>query len=848
MNTLNKYRFFFVLFILQNILISGVYSQGGLMFKANDHVIGERTSFNVFQEKSPQFSGRLYINFKISLWDTQNLGYIFNLTTNTNSYSFNYIYSYNQPSLNFNIDGKSNKLRYLLDSAKLKSKKWFDVKFDFHLKEDFAVISIDDHRFQINHLGLTDNISPKLFFGKNQFYSDVPHMSISDLTVGDDHKTYFFPLKEWNGNAVHTSSGETIGYVQNPIWLMDSFYYWKPIFNKEYDYVVGINFDTVTQRFLIYGKDSVLFFNCLNRHVKARSYQNSMPFRMTLGKSVFNYRENKLYVYEARNKTNDATCIASLDMDHLKWQSIGKAQLPERMHHHNVFYDENSDSIFIFGGYGGYKYFNQIFAYNEAIDHWEQVPFIGDTITPRFLSASGNSDKPNVIFLFGGYGNESGNQVVGGHPYYDLYRINLQNHTITKCWDTKINDNFVPTNNLILSEDKKYIYALCYPHGVTKTFLRLYKFSVADGSYEILGSPIPITAERIETDVNLFLDKNSDKLICVIQEFLDSKRSNVKVYSIAYPPIRMSNENNNAENTGFRLKRSLWIAVTLASLCLVVFFIIKNKAKKIRIASAPPAIDKGDEQQSAEPAVQIHKDSFDIRINAVYLLGKFTVFDKKEMDITHLFSPKIKQLFILILLNSFGNTGISSKKISNVLWPDMEISKTKNIKGVTLNHLRKILNHINGIELIFLEDNYLFNISDLFFCDYETVLKSISEVNAPVSNDCFNLICRGILLKDMHDNWLDVFKNEYEKLISKTLLKDAALLYDKKSYMSAIAICSVIMDIDPFNDTALKYLLNSSQKTQGIEYCKKLYYQFTKDYEKSLGEPFNTSLDEILHP
>jgi hypothetical protein len=56
------------------------------------------------------------------------------------------------------------------------------------------------------------------------------------------------------------------------------------------------------------------------------------------------------------------------------------------------------------------------------------------------------------------------------------------------------------------------------------------------------------------------------------------------------------------------------------------------------------------------------KKEADKKPNAVYLLGEFIVFNKNSRDITYLFSPKIKQLFILILFNSKNAQGVVSKK------------------------------------------------------------------------------------------------------------------------------------------------------------------------------------------
>ena len=77
--------------------------------------------------------------------------------------------------------------------------------------------------------------------------------------------------------------------------------------------------------------------------------------------------------------------------------------------------------------------------------------------------------------------------------------------------------------------------------------------------------------------------------------------------------------------------------------------------------------------------------------NAIYLLGNFQVIDKNGKDITVLFSSKVKQLFLIIFVHSVQKKqGISSSFIYGTLWPDKEQSNAKNLKGVTLNKLRKL--------------------------------------------------------------------------------------------------------------------------------------------------------------
>jgi len=224
-------------------------------------------------------------------------------------------------------------------------------------------------------------------------------------------------------------------------------------------------------------------------------------------------------------------------------------------------------------------------------------------------------------------------------------------------------------------------------------------------------------------------------------------------------------------------------------------------------------------------------------------------FDKKGRDITYLFSPKIKQLFILILLSSKEGNGIISKKISHILWPEKDIAKTKNIKGVTFNHLRNIINDIDGIELTFLNDIYIFNITEAFFCDYYFVtdaLKKPDEEKEKLIFDHFELVQRGALLSDMPDTWLDDFKISYEEQLMGVLLPQLHKQYAAENYKIVQEISRLVLNVDPFNDNALKYQLKSYRRTKGIEYSKKIYDQYIAEYKKSLGIEYPVSLDKIL--
>jgi len=843
------YRIVFFLFLFFNCAGAGAQ---GLMFNSNDSLVAKRTSYTVFNSNVPEFQNHLVVNFDLSLWDNKDLGYIFNLAGNNNSYSLSYLYFENAAYLNFNIDSKSNKLKISLQKSQLTKQNWIKIKVDFDLQHDKVIIYVDGLSYSASGLGLENPVAAKLTFGKNQFYTEVPEMAIRNLMVSDNSKSYSFPLNEWKGNTVHDAEGDETGTVENPVWLINEAYFWKCDYSHTFNQVAGLNFNPNDQQLIIFRQDSLTYYYSDTRRAITTPYKNPLPVPMLLGKSIFNPAQNKLYAYEAYIDSKQVPAsIAALNMQTLYWEPVGKGMFQQQRHHHNIIYNKGQDSIFLFGGYGSYAYYNNFYKYDATTDKWIETPFKGDSITPRFFSATGPADNDNEVFLFGGYGNESGKQVVGGKQYYDLYRVNFQTHTIKKCWSIHPNEVFVPANNLVLSPDKKYFYAMCYPHEIARTEIKLYKFSIKDGSYQIVSAPIPVISERIESDINLFFDTKTNQLLCTTQAFTDPVNSTIKVYSLDFPPITQASYLSSLQvKTSTKL---IWISLIVGALIaiagVVLFYQRKNRFGEGFAENEPgikqdPAIG-----QDNEPAAPVVAKSEEPKKNAIYLLGEFMAFDRKGRDITYLFSPKIKQLFILILLSSKEGNGIISKKISHILWPEKDIAKTKNIKGVTFNHLRNIINDIDGIELTFLNDIYIFNITEAFFCDYYFVtdtFKKPEDEKEKLIFDHFELIHRGALLSDMPDTWLDDYKISYEEQLMGLLLPQLHKQYTEENYKIVQEISRLVLNVDPFNDNALKYQLKSYRRTKGIEYSKKIYDQYAVEYKKSLGIEYPVSLDKIL--
>lgn len=145
-----------------------------------------------------------------------------------------------------------------------------------------------------------------------------------------------------------------------------------------------------------------------------------------------------------------------------------------------------------------------------------------------------------------------------------------------------------------------------------------------------------------------------------------------------------------------------------------------------------------------------------VRPNAVYLFGPFTVIDRNGRDITHLFSSRLRQVFIYILLHSTHN-GVLSASLNEVFWADKPDDKVKNLKGVTINQIRKNLAELDGVELVHDKGYFRLVFTDCY-CDYFRfrTLKNAEEVE----NELGILLMRGKFLDGMDAGMMDHFKQK----------------------------------------------------------------------------------------
>ena len=842
-----------LLFLLTGMTLFA-YSQG-LLFQANDKEIKERTSLQIFQEgEIPCFTKNFQLSFELSIRDFDTFGYVSLLKEDQGKTKYSFTYTYldgENSTFKFNTDGKENHYSLNLRNDAL-AYQWIPVSFAFDLQQDVLTIRIGDNEKKITSLGLKDTFCPHLFFGRYDYILDMPTFAIRNLKLeGDRSHSYTFPLNENEGEEVHTSTGKVLGTVVNPVWLINGSYHWEKLFEYSFQTPSGITFEPDSQRLIIFSQDSLLTYNLLKRQPQKYSYSNKLPVKLQLATHFMNTTDGKLYVYELNNLPLGDATVAALDLNNQEWKQTGVAALPVQLHHHDGFWDETTGKYLVFGGFGNKRFNNTFLEYDIEGDRWDTLSYSGDRIIPRYFSGMAVNKNREHIYVFGGMGNESGEQSVGRNYLHDLYLLDRKQQSVRRLWQNASDHRLVVARDMILTPDEKYIYALCYPEYLSDTYLQLYRLTVDDGTMKALGDSIPMRSEEIMTNANLYYNSLTHEYYCTTTEFDKKGHTVIRTYVLSAPPVSLDEIRSYGSRSSLEI-RWLWIMAGIGVLLLAggVLFVRKKRGKQRNavlesssVLMSPPVGREPD--KSVQGKETLAKEDFEsslVRPNAVYLFGPFTVIDRNGRDITHLFSSRLRQVFIYILLHSTHN-GVLSASLNEVFWPDKPDDKVKNLKGVTINQIRKNLAELDGVELVHDKGYFRLVFTDCY-CDYFRfrTLKNAEEVE----NELGILLMRGKFLDGMDAGMMDHFKQKVEEFLSSFLPLEIERLYQQHKYDAVIRFCNVLFRVDPVNELALAYGMHALNHTGSSQEAILQYSLFVREYRQMMNEEYSTSYAELM--
>jgi two-component SAPR family response regulator len=808
----------------------------GLHFNGQETVQDQRTGLALNRGAkiclSPQFEMSFDLYFSSNHKDYY--GYVFRFV-NDKGLNIDLIYD-QKPThpQNFKlvIGDRFSKIAFRLDKTLLFN-QWNTFRIKFDILNDRLTFYTGKNVLVENKAGIKNSDCYSFQFGANdhgEFKTmDVPPMNIRDIRIYRQNTLrYFWPLDEAGGNVATDSIDQAPAAVSNPAWINAMHSNWRMVSSFTADGKASVAFDPVKETVHIAGSSSLYSYNVVDS--KLQQTANADIHLMPVGsQSVFNPFSGKLY-----NFYIDEQRISDYNFSAKRWvPEYPAAKALTIFWQANKFLSAKDSALYMIGGYGQRHYKDLVQRYSFRSKKWEVVKTKGDVFRPRYLAGTGTIKNGSIAYVIGGYGSESGQQMLSPKNYYDLMRFEVQTKSFKKIYSLeKPANDFAFASSLVIDSVSKRFYGLVFPNNKYNSRLQLIQGSLEKPEYRLIANRIPYLFHDIRSYADLYWCPISRKLVAVTLLTRQDQRTEVKIYTIAFPPENLVPKR---PATQFSLALIAVIALFLAGMVSLTFlYFFRTTSNKAADRIVP--VTASQEPVYSSPAQAA-------RPMSVYLFGNMQVIDLDGQDITRLFSPLLKELMLLILLHgSKKEGGISSKQIDEILWSDKSEKGAKNNRSVNLGKLKSLLEKVGDFRInkdtgywqVEMDDQRVF----IDFLKYKAIMRDRNAPDHKKVNDLLTIIQRGVFLAGTEYPWLDDFKSEVSVETVELLLNFSASVSIEKEAEFLVVVASAILNIDPVSEEAMVLKCAALSHMGKSTMARSTYEKFCRDYRLSYDSDY----------
>lgn len=848
------WKFILLLFLSVQLIINAGSAQSyGLRFSSHEVVQERRTTLNLTSSGPLCFKKEAELSFDLNFlpYKETYFGYVLRIIA-ANNQNIDLVYNQKEGTFNFLI-GESFSRIFAVDSIALFG-KWTHFSIRFDLVNNEASIAVNDKFIAKGPAKLGAPVCTRVFFGTNTFEGfqtvDIPPMNLRNIVVKEGNTVkYNWPLSENSGSTATDIVEGKSAVINNANWIGPKHRNWNMIQQWEINGTPSVAFDREAEVLYIVSADSlynISFKNELQHPVKLSQRLDSL---MPGNQSVFDPFTKRLYNFYIDHKK-----VSNYDSISRKWDVNYSPDLLTVFWQANKFISATDSSLYIIGGYGQMQYKNTVQRYHFPDRRWDSIPTTGERLTPRYLAAVGATTDGDTAYTLGGYGSNSGNQVVNPRHYYDLMAFYVKDHSFHKIYQLPEPPvQFCFANSLVIDPATNTYYALIFPDDKFNTTLQLIEGSLKEPKYTPLADAIPYSFHDIKSFADLYYCKDSKKLVAVTLYTSKDNVTEVKVYTLEFPPDVMISATSGLPDF------SGWYYLLLIPLgALGVLLVLKRRkqpkqaaAETIAVpASAAPATPAVPATPAApaslpepvataaivtEPAPEAEKKG------NVFFFGPFEVQDKDGQDVTKFFTPLLKELFLLIAINTIrSGKGISSDKLYATLWRDKSSKEAQNNRSVNMVKLKAILDKLGACAFVKEADRWSLQYAAadirMDLADFQHLLHSARPLQKQSVRELLTILHRGSFLPDANYSWLEDIQSEISNN-ALDILTEAAVQF-KSDPEILIEIADSIFLFDPVNEEALRLKCNSLVLLGRHSLAKTAFNKFTKEYLHMYGEEF----------
>lgn len=814
----------------------------GLSFKGQDFLLDERTSLDITSNKQLIVKDEFELSFdlKVELLKRKgNFGYIFRAINEDNK-NIDLLLSNTETKNLIIVVGDTETIIPVNDST-FSDTKWSTINIKFLLSKNELTFSITGSEPLKKAADFKDKESYKIFFGANNYKefstSDVPSgIDIRDIKLRQGTKLIaHYPLNQCGGSEAIDLINNNNATVKNADWLLCYHKSWEQNLISKVNGVQLMTFDKDLGEFYLLNKKALTKYNPKEKSFKTYPF-NKDTLEISLDhRIIFDHQQKKLYCYLA-----DKNQISEFDFETKRWDnySLFKKQVLKQIYqHHNGLFSPKDNAIYIIGGYGQFTYQNQVKKIDLSSKSWKNIPHDNKVFKPRYLS--GATIYKDSIYILGGYGSESGKQLVNPKSYFDFLRYDIESKTFKKQYEVnKISEEMIFGSSIVIDSTNKNYYGLISDKSRSNGYLKLAQGNLSSPEFKIVADSLPYKFTDTQSFVDLFFDENAKKLY-VYTSFLNSDNlTDFGIYSLNYPHISVieATQSNSKSTT------SLWtlIIIGLFISAMIALLIIKYFKKKQIKTSEEKVISQ--KRKKEEPLVTLEYP--------IVFFGGFQMFDKKGNDLTGKFTPLIKELFLVLWLYTHkNNKGISSQKLKDLLWYDKSDKSAQNNRAVNITKLKTILKQLGDFSISKKTGYWVIeNNSGILVNDYSQLNKNLLK-SKPTKEDIIHTISitkKGAFLNNLDYTWLDSFKQNITDLIVNNFMNFALKLDIEEDLDFAIDLADCIFNFDTTNEIAVFLKCKVYYIKGNHSLANDTFNKFLKEYNNLYGQEFEHSFNEFI--
>jgi DNA-binding SARP family transcriptional activator len=355
-----------------------------------------------------------------------------------------------------------------------------------------------------------------------------------------------------------------------------------------------------------------------------------------------------------------------------------------------------------------------------------------------------------------------------------------------------------------------------------------------------LTEKINLLKPYVESDYTMLIGSN------LWEEYFVGYMDEIKIWDRELNEDEIKNE-YFTEDQEIQAFSFIWFIGLLVGLSL--FYPIIRLWRKRKIKEVQPAQNEHLASEAQLPVTGEIGNS-----EQISCFGGLRVVGADQKDVSKKFSPKIKQLFVLILLHSIGGQkGISSKELSDCLWPGMSPQNAKNIRGTNIQNLKALLTSCSGIRLVFQDKLWLLEFGDGYFVDYEFVENWLNNADrnnvAQLSERLPHLLAilkKGTLFPNMDESWVDPYVNRMSNRIIEYGLQLFNVLPEGKYDALLIEVAEVISINDPLNEPALRKKVSILTRQGKLSLAHLMFDNFGKLYFELYKEKYQGDFKALV--